>query len=263
MAIKIRKRGSDGDQPDTEASDAQGQVAPEDADPILEATLRGATWMEKNRNLVIGGVVALVVAAIGVWVGTSYIEGQEVEASQSLSPALWDYGTVVEGSQEMEQIKKSDRIEVPEHTFPNEEARWQAIYDQAGAALDKHASGPLAQSARLTKAGAAMHLDKYDEAIKLYDAYLGGKTDEAMLPFVYLGLGNAYGAKGEADKAAANFDKLVEQDDSYEAMAMYKKAQVLGDAGKTDAAKELYHEILESHPKTPYRDDIERRLALL
>lgn len=262
MAIKIRKRG-DGDKPETDAPEEQsGGVAPE-ADPVLKATMRGASWMEENRNLVVGGVIALVVAVIGVWVGTSYIDSQEVEASSTLSPALWDYGVPVEGTEEMEQIRQIDVIEPPENAFESEEARWQAVYKKAGDSLEKNQSGPVAQSARLTRAAAASRLGKFDEAIKLYTAYLEGPTDEAMLPFAYLGLATAHGAKGNVEKAAANYDKLVENNEAYEGLAMYQKAKVLEAAGKTDEAKELYHEILETNPKTPYREDIERRLALL
>lgn len=261
MAIKIRKR-TDGDQPEADAPEGQAG-APPASDPVLEATMRGATWMEQNRNLVIGGVIAVVVAVIGIWVGTSYVEGQEVDASSTLSPALWDYTAPVEGSEEYGLIQQAEEVEVPQEVFGSDAERWQAIYDQADESLAAKGSGALAQTARLTKAAAANRLGKYDEAIKVYNAYLGGQTDESMLPVVYLGLATAHGAKGNVDEAAANFDKLVEVDEGYEGLAMYQKAQVLEGAGQTDEAKELYHEILESDPETPYRDEIERRLALL
>ncbi|WP_168210999.1 YfgM family protein [Persicimonas caeni] len=261
MAIKIRKR-TDGEEPEAEAPEGQAG-APAASDPVLEATMRGASWVEQNRNLVIGGVIAAVVAIIGVWVGTAYIEGQEVKASSTLSPALWDYAAPVEGSEELDLIKQAEEVDPPAEVFASETERWQAIYDKADKSLSAKGSGALAQTARLTKAAAANRLGKPDEAVELYKAYLGGETDEAMLPVVYLGLATAHSAKGNVDEAAANFDKLVEVDASYEGLAMYQKAQVLEAAGKTDKAKELYHEILESDPETPYRDEIERRLALL
>ena len=263
MAIKIRKRGDDDNKPETDAPEGQTGGAPADVDPVLQATMRGASWMEENRGLMIGGIIAVVIAAIGVWVGTNYMEGQEVEASTTLSPALWDYDVPVEGSQEMEMIRQSDVVEPPENTFGSDKERWQAVYDQADESLAQNNSGPVAQSARLTKAAAASRLGKFDEAIELYSAYLEGPTDEGMLPFVYLGLATAHGAKGNVEKAGANYDKLVEQNEAYEGLAMYQKAKVLEAAGKTEKAKELYHEILETSPKTPYRADIERRLALL
>ncbi len=261
MAMKIRKRG--GGKADPEAPEAQNGAAVPDSDPVLEATLRGASWLEDNRNLVLAGVIAVIVAGVGVWIGSGYMDSQAVQASSTLSPALWDYDVITKDSPAMKQIEKSEVVDPPKHTYATDKARWEAIYKQAGDSLSKHKSGPLAQSARLTKAAAAMRLKKYDDATKLYEAYLSGKTDKAMLPFVYLGLATAYGAKGKVDKAVANYDKLVKQDDSYEGLAMYQKAQVYEAAGKKDKAKELYHEIIESHPKTPYRDDIERRLALL
>jgi tetratricopeptide (TPR) repeat protein len=262
MAIKIRKRNDD-DQPDGDAPEGQEAAGPQASDPVLQATMRGASWMEENRNLVIGGAIALVVAVIGIWAGTSYVESQKLEASSTLSPALWDYTAPVKGSPTMEMITQAQEVDAPETVYASETERWQAIYDKADASLTGNKTGPLAQTARLTKAAAANRLAKFDEAISLYQAYLDNKTDEAMLPFAYLGLANAYGAKGEVDKAGANYDKLVEADASYEGLAQFQKAKVLEGAGEVDKAKSLYHEILESDPKTPYRDDIERRLALL
>lgn len=262
MAIKIRKR-NDGDQPDADGTEGQEAAGAQASDPVLQATMRGASWMEENRNLVIGGVIALVVAIIGVWVGTNYVESQKLEASSTLSPALWDYSAPVKGSPTMEMITQSQEVDAPETVYASETERWQAIYDKADASLKKHKTGPLAQTARLTKAAAANRLEKFDEAISLYQAYLGNKTDEAMLPFVYLGLADAHSAKGNIEKATANYDKLVEADASYEGLAQFQKAKVLEGAGKVEQAKTIYHEILESDPKTPYRQDIERRLALL
>jgi tetratricopeptide (TPR) repeat protein len=262
MAIKIRKR-NDGDQSDADAPEGQDAGAPAASDPVLNATMRGASWMEQNRNLLIGGGIALVVAVVGIWAGTSYVENQKLEASSTLSPALWDYNAPVKGSPTMEMLTQNEEVAAPKTAFGSEGERWQAIYDKADASLGQHKTGPLAQTARLTQAAAATRLDKHDEAIKLYKAYLGNKTEETMLPFVYLGLANAHGAKGNVEKASANYDKLITQDSSYESLAQFQKAKVLEGAGKVDEAKGIYHEILESDPKTPYRDDIERRLALL
>jgi predicted negative regulator of RcsB-dependent stress response len=262
MAIKIRKR-NDADQPEGEGSEDQAAGGAQASDPVLQATMRGASWMEDNRNLVIGGVIALVVAIIGVWAGTSYVESQNVKASATLSPALWDYSAPVKGSPTMEMIGQSAEVGSPETVYASDTERWQAIYDKADTSLESHKSGAIAQSARLTKAAAANRLGKYGEAVTLYEAYLKNETDAAMLPFVYLGLANAHAAQDNVDKATANYDKLVEQDESYQGLAQFQKAKVLEGGGKVDKAKELYHEILESDPKTPYREDIERRLALL
>lgn len=261
MAIKIRKRG-DGNEEQPEAPEEQVPKAPPASDPFLQATAQGMSWFEQNRGLVLGGIVALVVAVIGVWAALGYMESQKVAASSELSPALWDYETQVEEAKR-EAIANDPDLTAPEEEYASEQARWKAIFEKSGSALEAHQQGEIAQSARLTRAAAAVRLGDFDEAVSLYEAYLSGDTDESMLPFVYLGLATAHGAKGNVEDAVANYDKLVEHDESFEGLALYQKAKAFEAAGNTEKAKEIYHEILEAHPQTPYREDIERRLALI
>lgn len=274
MAIKIRKRQQEGDAPELDESgvptsidfdsvDPESGVPPVDADPILGATMQGVSWIERNLNLVIGGVALVIVASLGGWAYSAYSTSQEVAASQTLSPAIWDYEVFTKDSETYKQIQESDIVPMPEKVFADDAERWQAIYDGAAKALAENSTGPVAQSARLTQAAAAMHLDKADEAVKLYSAYLAGKTLKSAVPFAYMGLANAYAATGDVDKAMETFDKLGEQSETHMAMATYQKAQLLDASGKAKEAKELYHEILESNPETPHRDAIERRLAFL
>src|SRR5690554_6455356 len=276
MAIKIRKRQQEGDADNLDESGVpktidmdivQGKggvgVAPAGSDPILDATMQGMSWVDRNRNLILAGLIVAVVGSLGVWAYSAYSSSQQVAASQMLSPAIWDYEVFTKDSETFKQIEQSDVIPMPEKVFATDAERWQAIYDGAAKALAENGSGAIAQSARLTQAAAAMHLEKADEAVTLYNAYLEGKTLASAVPFAYLGLANAYAATGDIDKAIQNFDKLGELGESYAGMATYQKAQLLDVSGKTKEAKELYHEILEGNPETPNRDAIERRLAFL
>ncbi|MFW6053893.1 MAG: hypothetical protein ACOC9J_03685, partial [Persicimonas sp.] len=83
MAIKIRKSGGEGDNP--ESGSPEQKTAAQGSDAFVQASVRGVSWIEENRNLVIGGIVAVFVAVIGIWVGFNYVESQEVEASSTLS----------------------------------------------------------------------------------------------------------------------------------------------------------------------------------
>lgn len=274
MAIKIRKRRDGGARkPGGDASEnapiemdsdaPRVGVAPAGSDPILDATLQGVSWADENRNLVLGGILLVIVAALGVWIYSAYSSSQQVQASQVLSPALWEYETLLTDSPTMDQIKESGIIAPPEHTFASETERWQQVYDVAGKALAEYSSGAIAQSARVTRAAAAMRLQKNDEAIKLYTEYLDGKTSDALVPLAYMGLGSAYAAAGKVDEAAANFDKLGKTNAAWATTANFAKARLFDAAGKKEQARELYHEILEADPETPHRDEIERALALL
>lgn len=260
MAIKIRKRDNERD-PESDAPEQTGD--PANSDAFVEATVRSASWIEENRKLVFGAVIALIVAAIGIWVAVGYVDSQKIEASSELSPALWAYSVPVEGSPETEAIRENADIDLPEKVYASDSERWQAVYDEASSAMESQSSEEVTQAARLSKAAAAAQLDKTDEARELYSAYLDGDTDPSMIPFAYLGLAGAQAAEGDAEAAAETLDKLAQQGEDYEAMALYQKGQVLEGSGSEQEAKEIYQELLESHPQNPYRDDIERRLALL
>lgn len=274
MAIKIRKRQQEGDADNLDESGVPKTidmddvnrgvgVAPAGSDPILDATMQGMSWVDRNRSLILVGLLVAVVGSLGAWAYSAYSSSQQVEASQALSPAIWDYEVFTKDSETFKQIEESDVIPMPEKVFATDAERWQAIYDGASKALAENGTGAIAQSARMTQAAAAMHLDKADEAIALYNTYLEGETLDSAVPFAYMGLANAYAATGDIDKAIESFDKLSELGESYAGMATYQKAQLLDVSGKADAAKELYHEFLESNPETPHRDTIERRLAFL
>ena len=141
---------------------------------------------------------------------------------------------------------------------PNE---WQTIYDKAGETLAGHDGGEIGRSACFTKASAAFKLGKVDESITLYEEAIAGARGES-LDFARVGLASSLAAKGEHDKVLATYDELAKSE-NYAAFAKYEKARLLQRAGKSEDAKTLYHEILESHPMTTFRDDIERRLAML
>ncbi|MBA2661831.1 MAG: tetratricopeptide repeat protein [Bradymonadaceae bacterium] len=270
MAIKIKKKS--GASQAESVTDADGEVVgpdlsvnfpTEDADAFEAATIKTAVWVEDNRNTVIGGFVAIVLAAIGVFAGVQYVQSSQVTASTSLSQALASYEVLVEGSAELEQIKASEDIKAPTVTFESEQIKWQTIYDQSTATLAEHNSGAIASTAQLTKAAAAFNLGKFDEAITLYSGYVNDPSSKDIKPFAYFGLANSYAAKGEVDKAIAELDKFAGASPDQTALVKYEKARLLERSGKGDDAKKIYHDILETEPESAFRGDIERRLATL
>ncbi|MFU8805061.1 MAG: tetratricopeptide repeat protein [Bradymonadaceae bacterium] len=259
MAIKIKKKGEE-----TEGGETPALPPTVDAstyDSLHAKSYQFVDWLENNRGLAIGAVVALVVAVMGIHFAMQYVESQEIEASTRLSEGLAAYEVLVEGSPDLKALREDDRIAPPEKTFATEEEKWQAVYDGAAATLKDFDSGEIARSARLTKAAAAYQLGNFDEAIALYEEVLQGARGEVR-DFAQIGLANALSSKGEHEKAIATFDKLAENPDQA-AFAKYEKARILQRTGKAEDAKTLFHEILETYPATTFRDDIERRLAML
>ena len=67
---------------------------------------------------------------------------------------------------------------------------------------------------------------------------------------------------GKVDGAVAALDELAEID-GFKGVARYEKGRVYETAGDKDKAKATYHELLETLPSSPYKLDVERRLATL
>ena len=265
MAIKVRKRREDGDEsPDDEQQSEEQPVEArlEDEDPFVAGSTRTLQWLSEHPNVIVGFIIAAAVVGAGVYGGMSYMRSQAVAASSGVSGALVAYQTPVQGSKEMEAFTQQDRGAMPKTTFESEEKRWTAVFERAKKTLDKHPDSEAAQSARITRAAAAIRLEKYDEAITLYQAYLD-KGGTEKLPTVHYGRAVALAAKEKYDEAIAALDALMKADDNYETFARYHKGLFLEEAGKTEKAKSMYDKVLDNNPETPYKTAIERRRALL
>lgn len=265
MAIKIKKKDGTPDAPPPE--DAALEVAgsagelSEDADPFLRAAWQTESWVEENRTLILGGVLAVLVAVVGGYFGLGFLENQKVQASSALTPAFDSYNTVLEGSKELEAIKSNPDLPAPKKTFKSDRERWEAVYAAADSALKQHPSGDISHAATLSKASAAAQLEKYDEAIALYQSYQQAAKDDSMKLAALQGLATTYSAAQKWDEAVRALDEIAALDEQFASGAKYQKARVLERAGKAEEAKKLYHEILDKDADHPSKSDIERRLA--
>ncbi len=285
MPKKIKKRSKKRDE-DEEILDESGQVdqdgpdvlpaegqedfgemvvdIPEhERDAFQMASARAASWIEDNRPVAIGVFAAVLLIPFAIY-GAVYFSGQqEAKASAEVSEALVTYSRPVEGSASMQLFEQNDKLDKPETVFETNEARWQAVYDQANEALSAQGKGDLGVAARYSKAGAAYQLGKYDEAVSLYEEVLADKRGASLHLFATLSLAMSQAGQGETEKAAATFDKLGAMNEEYLGLALYHKGRVFEASGDVEQAKEVYHELLEEQPDSSYKNDVERRLATL
>lgn len=266
MAIKVRKRGENGDSPedDEEQPEEQGQtVAPSGSDPFMRGSMRTLSWLADNQMLVLTALGVAILLGIGAYIGSNYMRQQSVEASKGVSNALRAFEVPVEGSPTLAGMKSVENAAPPGKTYASEKEKWQDVYKRSGTTLSNHESARVAQMARITRASAGLRLGKAEEAVELYRAYLDGERSEEMVPFVYYGLAVALADAGKYQKAVETMDKMIEADDSYESFALYHKGLFAEEAGEIDRAKKFYNKVLETDPESPYKTDINRRLALL
>jgi tetratricopeptide (TPR) repeat protein len=190
-------------------------------------------------------------------------ETRATSASNEINRALAESQVMVEGSQDLKLFEASEEIKKKPRTYTTPKEKWGKVYEEAAAGVKAHPGSPVGKSAQLVQASAALHLGKYDEAVTLYEAVVADPNFKGLEPSVTYGLGMAYWGKGDADKALATFDKLAQLDKTFAPLAGYQKGLVLEAAGKKAEAKEAFHELLEKHPDTSFKGDVERRLAML
>ncbi len=234
----------------------------EAAEQIELASHRAAAWVERNPVVLLGALVALILAPIVYVIGAGMLASSREDVSAQISPAIIASTRLVEGSPELDFFDTNEEISRPSGVFPSEQARWEAVLAASQAPLKADlGDGPMA-TAQLTAAAAKLRLGQFDEAITLYESARAKAPSDAIKPFITLGLATAYQGKGDTDKAVAAYDELAKEED-YAALALYQRARVLDLAGQRDQAKDAYHKLLEAHPDTSFKADVERRLAML
>lgn len=258
----------DGDEDDEDeaphslADELLEEVPAAERDAFHQASYKAASWTEQHGSTVGIAVLVAIVVGLGALGYKQWSASQAVTNSAQVSKAIKSYATLVEGSQQEAMLKQLRKDFKPAKSFPNEKARWEAVYSEADASLKAYPSGGLAVSARLSKAAAAYRLGKFDEAISTYEAALKDPLSKPMRPFATYGLALSQAGKGDTDAAVKTLEGLKD-DKSFDVLAAYQKARLLDLAGKNDAARDAYHKAIEAHPQSPFKSDMERRLSKL
>jgi tetratricopeptide (TPR) repeat protein len=232
------------------------------SDQIDMASARVADWAEKNIRLIAAVALVAAIAPILFVIGKGIKDSADVKSAQQISPVFDLYMKPAEGSPELQFFEFNKDFPKPK-TFDSQQAKWEAIYKEADSAVAKNPSAGAVYSAKLAKAAAAMRLEKWDESITIYQDMINTSPSAPMRSIAQLGLAQAFSGKKELDKAIDAYEALAKLDKQYEPLATYQKARHQELAGQNDKAKETYHKLLEAHPDTTFKADVERRLALM
>ena len=252
----------DGDEDSPEHYGDQIVDVPEsERDAFQKASFDAANWVEKNLQTV-GIVLALAIAIpLGGYAYFQASEASKTSASEVANGIFNGYQAPIKGSPAYDMIEANDKLQMPKTVYPTAEAKWAAISAAADKTLSEHPA-QLGTVAQLSKGASALRLQKWDDAIKAYEAALGAKDIADMKPFALLGVAQANVGAGKIDGAVKALDELAEID-GFKGVARYEKGRAYERAGDTDKAKASYHELLETLPSSPYKIDVERRLATL
>lgn len=276
MAIKIKKKSPESSTDEMAENDELGSEASEDSDVygkpelvhehedidvvIPEFVKKKAGFFDDPKMVFGIGAAAIAIILAGYY-GWKFVENQAVDNSAHLNGAFNAAWKFTSDGPEIKAFTERG-INAAFEPYENATKKAEAVYAAADTA-SKAGKDELANSAKLMKAGAALQLGKYDEAIELYTGVLASSKNTFELIPARQGLSDAFAAKKEWDKAIEQVDAIASTDAELGKAMKYRKARLLESAGKTKEAKDLYHEIVENDPQSQYKSDIERRLATL
>lgn len=220
----------------------------------------GASVAERS-GLVVGIVVAALVATVGGWGVYSFLGKREAAASAAFAR--------IEKVASAQLLPESGEAKFDDDLphFKTEKERLEAAVKEADGFLGAYSGSKLRDEALLLKARYLLMLERAPEAAGIYQELLGGAVDKRLRFLAREGLGYALEAQGQLDGAIAAFATAAEEAEAaggfYRDRALFQRARLLEKKGSAAEAEKVFREILEKVPATALRDEINDRLAAI
>ena len=205
---------------------------------VDEALSTSEAFLIKNKNVLLGAVVALVVI-VGGFLGYKHFISEPKE--QKASEAIFK-GEQYFGDDNFEIALKGDSLGY---------AGFIKLADQF--------SGTDAGNLANAYAGLCYaQLGKYEDAIKYLDKFSG--NDLLVAPAVMGALGNCYAQVGQLDKAVATLLKAAEHANSMTLSPIYliQAGQILEKQGKNAEAVDAYKQVKNKYGNSYQAMDIDK-----
>lgn len=205
---------------------------------VAEVVSKSEAFLTKNKNAIVGGIVAVVVIIAAVFCYNNYVKApKELKASEALYQAEQYFR-----NGEFEQALNGDDLGA---------MGFVAVADEFGGTE----AGNLANA----YAGMALaQLKKYEEAVKYLNDF---SADDAMIAPAAMGtLGNCYAQLGQNEKAAATLMKAAAMSDSHSLSPIYllQAGQLYEELGQNDKAVEAYKQIKNKYFNSTQAYDIDK-----
>lgn len=224
---------------------------------------RVVTALANNRRPLTVLLVAILVGLAGIELGSHFFAQRSAERSRAFAriEGIADARLLPAEGEAPKGVTDDD---VPH--FKTDKERKEAALREVDAFLARYPSSRLKEEAQLLKARYLVDVGRASEAVPLY-ASLRGSLAPRLEFLVEAGLGAAYEATGELDRAIEAWDAVAKRasddGDFYRDHALFNKARLLERRGRSKEAQALYKEVVEKFPTTSLRDEINNRLALL
>ena len=205
---------------------------------VEEVVNKSEAFLTKNKNTIVGGIVAVVVVIAAVFCYNNYVKApRELKASEALFQAEQYFR-----NGNFEQALNGDSLGAVGFVTVAEEYSGT----EAGNLANAYAGMALAQ------------LKKYEEALKYLNDFSG---DDAMVAPAALGtMGNCYAQLGQLDKAAATLVKAADKASSHALSPIYliQAGQIYEKLGKNSEAVSAYQTIKDKYFNSYQSMDIDK-----
>ena len=199
-------------------------------------------FLTKNKNLILGAVIALVVIVGGYMAYKNFVaEPKELKASEA----------IFKGEFKGEQYFGADNFEAALNGDSIGFAGFVKLADEF--------SGTKAGNLANAYAGICYaQLGKYEEAEKYLSKFDG--EDQLVAPAVLGTMGNCYAQMGQLDKAAATLIKAAKRANSLSLSPIYliQAGQILEKQGKNAEAVEAYKSVKKDYANSYQAMDIDK-----
>jgi tetratricopeptide (TPR) repeat protein len=150
--------------------------------------------------------------------------------------------------------------------FRTENERREAVTREVAAFVASYGNTSLAINAQLVTARWTAESNPA-EAVAVYEKMLQSHALNPSLTFLAVeGLGYAYEAKGDLDKATESYRRLADEkgelgEAAFRDRGLFDQARIAEKKGDKAGAAKLYHELLDKVPTSPLKKDATDRLA--
>ena len=197
--------------------------------PEVEETLsKSEEFFVKNKKMIIGAVVALVVIIAGCVLYNTYVATPNEQKASTILAKGQDYFQ----TQQFEKALKGD----------------STGYAGFVKIADEYSSTDAGNLANLYAGLCYANLDKWQEAAKYIEKF-DAKDDQMISPAALGALGNVYAHLNQLDKAVSTLKKAAEKADnnSLSPTFLIQAGQILESQNKKDEALKLYQTIKEKY----------------
>lgn len=197
--------------------------------PEVEETLsKSEEFFVKNKKMIIGAVVALVVIIAGCVLYNTYVAKPNEQKASTILAKGQDYFQ----TQQFEKALKGD----------------STGYAGFVKIADEYSSTDAGNLANLYAGLCYANLDKWQEAAQYIEKF-DAKDDQMISPAALGALGNVYAHLNQLDKAVSTLKKAAEKADnnSLSPTFLIQAGQILESQNKKDEALKLYQTIKEKY----------------